>query len=337
MKKLKGKGTKAIVLLLLLCICCPACGKEKRDTYAIILKAKNNPYNEAAAKGFKEAVEAAGNKCIIEYPDNPTAEEQIVSIKRAISQKVKAIAVAANDADALSSILNEAMEKGIHVTTLDSDTNISDREIFVNQASAEEIGRVLLEAVYDMSGGKGQWAILSTTSQASNQNMWIDEMKKAMQEPKYSELRLVNIVYGMDEYVKSAEKTRKLLEEYPNLKVICAPTVVGLYAAAATLDGREEAHEVKVTGLGMPQVMYPYTDDVCPYFYLWSPRLLGQVSAGICMDLVGRKITGTVGETSYLEGYGEYRLVSGSQGGTEVIVGALQKYHAGNVDDWINE
>ena len=44
-----------------------------RGKYAIIMKSKNNWYNELASEGFKQAVEDAGKNCIVLYPDHPTA------------------------------------------------------------------------------------------------------------------------------------------------------------------------------------------------------------------------------------------------------------------------
>ncbi len=80
---------------------------------------------------------------------------------------------------------------------------------------------------------------LSATSQAANQNAWIDAMKKIMEEDdKYSKLELVEVAYGDDEPQKSTDQTAALLEKYPDLKVICAPTTVGIAAAAKYLQGQ---------------------------------------------------------------------------------------------------
>ena len=68
--------------------------------------------------------------------------------------------------------------QGIKVSCLDSKANPDSRQTFVNQAGTTEIGQALMDAVLDITGGEGQWAILSATSQATNQNAWIDAMKE---------------------------------------------------------------------------------------------------------------------------------------------------------------
>lgn len=82
-----------------------------RGKYAIIMKSRNNWYNELASEGFKQAVEDAGKNCIVLYPDHPSAQEQIHLIQNLIDEKVEAIAVAANDEYALTPVLTQARER----------------------------------------------------------------------------------------------------------------------------------------------------------------------------------------------------------------------------------
>ena len=42
--------------------------------------------------------------------------------------------------------------------------------------------------------------------------------------------------YGDDEYQKSVDQTDAILAEHPDVKVICAPTTVGIMAAAKRVD-----------------------------------------------------------------------------------------------------
>ena len=58
-----------------------------------------------------------------------------------------------------------------------------------------------------------------------------DELKKA----KYKNMKLVKIAYGNDDPAESAKQTQALLQAYPNLKAIIAPTTVGIQAAAQEL------------------------------------------------------------------------------------------------------
>lgn len=306
-------------------------------TYAVITKSAGNPYNEKEAAGFQEVIEAEGGVCIVKHPEAATADAQVSVIQSLISQGVDSICIAANDENALQASLEEAMDAGIKVSCLDSKTNPDSRQTFVNQAGTKEIGQALMDAVHDITGGEGQWAILSATSQAANQNSWIEAMKEIMDEDeKYADLELVEIAYGDDEPQKSTDQTQALLSKYPDLKVICAPTTVGINAAAKVL--QDEKSSVKLTGLGLPSEMAEYIGDddehSCPYMYLWNPIDVGRLGAYTSIALVDGTITGAEGDKFTAGEMGDYEIVSASDGGTEVILGPPFKFDPSNIDEW---
>ena len=305
-------------------------------TIAIVTKSAGNPYNEKEAEGFQEVIEAAGATCIVKHPEAATADAQVSVSQSLISQEVDAIMIAGNDENALQASLEEAMDAGIKVGCFDSKVNTDSRQVFVNQAGTTEIGQTLMDAVLDITGGEGQWAILSATSQATNQNAWIDAMKTAMEDSKYSGLELVEVAYGDDEPQKSTDQTQALLANYPDLKLIVAPTTVGINAAAKVL--QDEGSSVKLTGLGLPSEMAEYIGDddahSCPYMYLWNPIDLGKLAAYTAIAMVNGDITGAAGETYTAGDMGEYIIAEASDGGTEVILGPPYKFDPSNIEEW---
>lgn len=311
-------------------------GSADGKKVAIVTKAAGNPYNEKEAEGFKEVVEAEGGEAIVKHPESATADAQVSVIQSLISQGVDSICIAANDENALQAALEDAMAEGIKVSCLDSKVNADSRATFVNQAGTAEIGQALMDAVLDITGGEGQWAILSATSQAANQNAWIEAMKEIMEDEKYAGLELVEIAYGDDEPQKSTDQTQALLQKYPDLKVICAPTTVGIAAAAKVLQDSDT--DVKLTGLGLPSEMAEYIGDddehSCPYMFLWNPIDVGRLGAYTSIALINEEITGAEGDTFTAGDMGEYEIVAAADGGTEVILGAPFKFDPSNIEEW---
>lgn len=312
-------------------------------TYAIIVKSAGNPYNQKQSDGYKQVIEAQGGTCVIQEPSSATAEDQITCINNSISQGVNSIAIAANDTDALEPALTEAKNQGIHVMSFDSAVNANSREVFVNQAGTIQIAETLMDAILDISGGEGDWAILSAASTATNQNAWIEGMKTAMQDSKYSKLNLVGVYYGDDEYQASCDQTEAILADDPNVKVICAPTTVGIMAAAKVLQDKGLSGTVKLTGLGLPSEMADYigADDQhsCPYMFLWNPIQLGNLAAYVSIGLVNGVITGAEGESftvpdTTLGDNGSYTITASADGGTEVILGSPFAFNPDNIADW---
>ena len=167
--------------------------------------------------------------------------------------------IAGNDPEAVCPALKQAMAKGIAVVAFDSDTNC--RQLFINQADTETIGRSQIQLLAKQMGYKGQFAILSAASTATNQNAWIDYMKKELKKPAYKNMQLVKIYYGNDNPAQSLQATEAMLQAYPNLKGIESPTTVGISSAAQYLDHSKYKGKVVLTGLGLPSQMKKYVLD----------------------------------------------------------------------------
>jgi rhamnose transport system substrate-binding protein len=152
-------------------------------------------------------------------PSEAGASAQVPYINTAITQHQNAILIAANGPNALVPYLKKALGQNITVVTLDSDTAPEGRNLFINQASAESLVQTLAKQI----GSSGDFAILSATPNATNQNTWIKYMQEELKKPEYKDMKLVRIAYGNDDDQKSFTETQGLLQAYPNLKGIISP------------------------------------------------------------------------------------------------------------------
>jgi rhamnose transport system substrate-binding protein len=329
----------AVVLVLLPSVSVFAGGGNETGvpTHAFIFKNTGNPYGDKQMEGFREGIEEQGFEAILRAPDQPTAEAQIQIIEQLIAQNVASISITGNDFDALQPALQKARDAGIAVLSADSAVNPASRITHINQADSEMIGRTLIQAAYDMADGAGDIAVLSATSQASNQNLWIEWMQQELADfpDKYADLNLVRIAYGDDLRDKSVSETEGLLQSFPDLEVIIAPTTVGIAAAGRVITDRGLIGEVKVTGLGLPSEMAEYIENgACPYMFLWNPIDVGYLTAYAAVAAADGELTGSVGETFSASRLGDFEVVSASDGGTEVLLGAPFKFDPDNIDEW---
>jgi rhamnose transport system substrate-binding protein len=223
----------------------------------------------------------------------------------------------------------QAKAKGIKTFTWDSDVTPADRSIFVNQVPTVLVGAVLAKmACHDAPGCKGQIAILSATTTSTNQNAWIAAMKTAMKGPSYSKLHLVKIAYGNDDPAKSTTETQALLRAFPNLKVIVAPTSVGIVAAARVVQSKGLKGKLDVTGLCFAKEMASYIrNGVSKQCALWSFKDLGYLAEYVGHNLAAGTLTGKQGETFSAGKLGSYTVKANG----EVDLGPLQQYNKSNV------
>lgn len=341
-KKILTLGLASILSISLLSGCtdtpeeedAPSTTAMSGETYAFISKDFQNPYMQKVYEGFEKACTEVGANSLYEGSQAATSEKQIEIIHKLIEQNVDGIAIAANDADALQSALTEAMDAGIKVISLDSAVNKDSRQVHIQQADPEKIGQSLIQSAYEIVNGKGGIAILSSTEYAPNQNLWIECMKKELEDnaEKYAEMPLVKIVYGNDNSTKSASEAQALLSD-PSIKVIIAPTTIGMYAAAEVLQKNNSS--VKLTGLGLPSEMAPFINDgTCPWMYLWNPVDIGYL-AGYTIDaLTNGLITGEVGGVFTAGTLGERTVTADADGGTEIILGGPFRFDFENISEW---
>ncbi|MFW5828374.1 MAG: rhamnose ABC transporter substrate-binding protein [Alkalispirochaeta sp.] len=311
--------------------------QDGAERHAFIFKNTGNPYGDKQMEGFEEGIVEQGAEAILRAPDQPTAEAQIQIVDQLVAQQVTSISITGNDFDALEPVLSRAMDGGIPVLSADSAVNPDSRMVHINQADSEMIGRTLIQAAYDMADGAGDIAILSATSQASNQNLWIEWMRTELEEDpdKYADLELVRVAYGDDLRDKSVSETEALLQSYPDLEVIIAPTTVGIAAAGRVITDNDLIGDVYVTGLGLPSEMAEYIENgATPYMFLWNPIDVGYLTAYAATAMASGDITGAAGETFSAGRLGDFEIVEAGDGGTEVLLGAPFRFDPDNIDEW---
>jgi rhamnose transport system substrate-binding protein len=317
----------------------PATATKAPLTFALVPKNLGNPFFENANKGAQEAAKELGVTVLFQGPATADATQQIQVLNTLIAQKVNGMAISADDKDALVPVGKQAMAAGIPVVSWDSQIAKDGRTLHINQAEVAGIGEIMAKESLDLTGPDGgDIAVLSATSSAANQNSWIAAMKESLKKPEYAKLNLVDVVYGDDDATKSYNEALGLFTKYPNLKVINAPTTVGIAAAARAVTDKSLIGKVKVTGLGLPSEMRGYVvSGACPEFALWNPVDLGYLAIHTLYALATGVITGKEGDTFTAGRLGKYTVHIDPDLGANVLLGLpfiWNKDNIGAEGDW---
>lgn len=297
---------------------------------AIVVKALGIGFFDAVDKGAEQAAKEIGNvKIIYTGPTNTTAEGQIQVINSLIAQHVDAIAISANDKDALVPVLKKAMKRGITVISFDSGVAKAGREMQLDPSSTPLIGKMLIKMAADHMPQGGQVAVLSASATATNQNAWIAAMKKDM--GSYPKIKLVSVVYGDDLSDKSYREAQGLIKKYPDLKAIIAPTTVGIAAAAQAVEDDHLVGKINVTGLGLPSQMAGHVKSgASKSFALWNPIDLGYAATMIAHNLATKKAVAKPGAKIGMGRMGSTTLDKDNVG----VMGDPFTFDASNVDKY---
>ena len=296
------------------------------------------PFDQAN-RGAEEAHKELENKGTLQYigptPENSVAG-QIEMLTTATTQKQNVVMLSNNAGDQISVAAEAAQAAGTKVVTWDSPIPSAKGEtVFVAQVDFNQIGIVMADMAHAMMAGSGEFVVLSATPDAANQNAWIAAMNEALKGDKYKDMKLVDTVYGDDQSEKSYNAALALVDKHPNIKVIMAPTSVGIVAAAKAMQDEKMCDKVKVSGLGVPAEMVSYTMNGCaPEFALWSFVDLGYLTYYTSYLLATGAIKGEVGEEIAAGRMGNFKIEKDPTraAGNRILMGPFTVYNKDNVE-----
>jgi rhamnose transport system substrate-binding protein len=208
-------------------------------------------------------------------------------------------------------------------------------QVFVAQVDFDETGVVMADMARSILGEDGgQFAILSASPDAANQNAWIAAMERALEDPKYANLELLDTVYGNDQSEDSYNQALALVAKYPDMELIMAPTSIGIVAAAKAMQDEGLCDKVKTSGLGLPSELYDYTMNGCaPEFALWSFVDLGYLTYYLTYLIATGALQGVEGEQFEAGRMGTFTIEKDPtrDNGLRVLMGPFTVYNQDNV------
>jgi len=292
--------------------------------------------------GAQEAHTELENPGELQYlgptPEN-AVEGQIAIVTDATLQGMDAIMISPVAGDQIAPAAQAARDAGMTIVTWDSPIPSAEGEqVFVAQVDFDETGKVMADMALSILGHDGgKFAVLSASPDAANQNAWIAALEELLEtDPTYANLELIDIVYGNDQSEESYNQALALVDTYPDMELIMAPTFVGIVAAAQAVQDEDLCDTVKVSGLGLPQDMAPYTLNGCaPEFALWSFTDLGYLTYYVTYLLATGAMEGKVHDRFEAGRMGIYtiRRDPTRDVGLRVLMGPFTVYTADDFED----
>lgn len=262
---------------------------DKEVMIGMIPKVIGSSYFELCKDGASLAASELNIKLIYKGPTSADAASQVNIIQDMIFQDVDIIAISPIDPVAVEPMLKKARDQGILVVTFDADVAIDSREMFISQVSEESLGKHMMDNLVEGIGADGQFAILTASLTASNQNNWIKWMEQQM-EDKYPDLELVSIIPTDEDQQEAFVQTQNLIQAYPDLDGIVALSTVAVPGAARAIELLKVSGEVKLYGLALPNDINLYLKNGSVQLAtLWDPSELGYLTVYVANDLLSGK------------------------------------------------
>jgi len=196
---------------------------QKKITIGLIGKIGTNPVFIAVHSGANLAAKELGAKynvdVIIEWatPEKENVQEQAAAIERLTRSSASGIAIACSDANYLTPVIDEAVDKGMPIMCFDSDAPKSKRFAYYG-VNDIEFGKAIMKQLARELNGKGTIAVLSGNAHALNQQRRLEGIKEELK--KYPNIILPegNIFHNIEIEDPSAEMVRREQKANPNIK-----------------------------------------------------------------------------------------------------------------------
>ena len=364
LKRIACVFTVLAVMTVFLSGCNVGVSGKIKGADVFMFKTTGNTFGDLMFEGFEKVVSAAGGNPVYKSPSEAAVYAQVEMLDTLITQKVASITISTIGTAGYDEVFKRAGEAGIKIISVDSAASPYHRTTHIEQTDPVAVGRDLVRAAvlialgidYPEDGDMGTavkdaldgytgeplcFGILSSAVDTPIQNLWIECMKKELEDGIYSGKveKNLEIKYGNDEPNESRRQADAFIAE-DSVDVIISPTTVGMFAAGEAL--RSAGSDIKLTGLGLPSEMKDYMpsspeDDafsfVCPYMLLWNVEELGEIAATATIAAKNGEYDGKIGSTFVYNGK-LYETTVADDGGTRVIALEPYVFHKGNIAEW---
>ena len=236
---------------------------------AIVPKLLGLPVFEANVKGAREVAPSLGIQLKYTAPATASAEGQVQIFNSLIAQHYNVITLSSNDPTVPVPVLRKAMKAGIKVITFDSDVPTA-RDFFIQDTAYNTIAEGVINAAVKFAGPNADFAIMSSTADATIQNAWIKAMDTYIK-AKYPHVHIVTTGYGQSEVATSLTQATDILHSYPNVKAILPIDGAAVVGTAEAVKQLGLTGKVGVFGIGdpLPNRQY-FADGSLQALFLWN-------------------------------------------------------------------
>lgn len=208
---------------------------QHRYHIVLIEQERYHPYWEMVEKGAEQAAKNYGIDIEFTGPVRNNMEEQLSLMEKAIAARVDAIIVQGLNDEKFTPVINKAVKRGIPVITIDTDAPKSKRLAYVgtdNVAAGERLGKLVVET----SGGSGNIGVIIGSELAENQLQRLEGLKKVVE--RYPNLKVVDVRTSNISHMEAIQQAANMLRMHPEINIVVGTSstdALGVLQAAKSL------------------------------------------------------------------------------------------------------
>jgi rhamnose transport system substrate-binding protein len=259
----------------------------------LVPKFTSDPYFIAANQGAGEAAKELGLTVQYNGPVDANVAAQSDIIDRMVRSRVDALAICANDPDALAPALIRASRRGIKVSTWDADVRADARQVFLSQASPEAVGRAIIDIMVQGAGAAGDFLLVTGSLTATNMIAWMGEIRKQIA-GSYPGIKIKAVLDGNEDIEKAKNVSINYLRANPATRGVFVVDGISSIGVSEAVEQLQLRGKVTIAGIGVPNSIRPYIKDgTVKASVLWNPVDIGYAA----VHIANNQLAGTLNPT----------------------------------------
>ena len=249
--------------------------RKNPPVFGVVISSVGNPFFDEVKRGIFEAREELsdfGLEILLKEQKGYSANEQLAALDHLVQADVKGIAIMPVNDRRIAEKLNQLIESGISVVTLNTDIEDTARLAYIG-CDYEKSGSTAAGLANLITAGKAELLIVTGSIKNLGHNKRIYGFSRALKNEMQG-IRIIDIVENEDDDRLSYRVTAEKLKEHPEIDLI--------YLVSAGAGGVVRA--VAETGRTIPILCFDSTDEILTF-------------------LREDRITATVCQEPYQQGY----------------------------------
>lgn len=248
----------------------------------------------------KSSVEtwASDNGVDVSYqaPAEIDAAAQVQIMTDLVNQgEIDALLFSPNDPDSCEAICKEAREKGITVIATEA-SGMTNVDYDIEAFDENGLGSFLMDELAKQMGEEGEYVTMVGSLTMESQNNWADAAVKH-QEEAYPNMKYLNErVVDNSDADEAYNKTKELIQKYPDLKGILGTGSFDAPGAARAIQEMGLTGQVFAISVAMPSEVSDYINDgTLQSVGLWDAGITAQAMCNLAVQMSkGETIGSTV-------------------------------------------
>ncbi|WP_416147525.1 sugar-binding protein [Salipaludibacillus sp. HK11] len=259
----------------------------KTHHFALITEEMDHEYWNLVGEGAKQAEDSYD--VFVEYMGTRGAnpEEQVELIDMAIAAKVDGIIVQAIRDEVFDPMIDKAINQGIPVITVDSDSPTSSRLAYIGTDNYQS-GRMAGEALINDNNGEAVVGIITNSVTSSSQNLRVKGFEDALADAEGIEV--VTIEESSNSRVIAAQKTDMILTEYEHINAFFGTSALDGLGISASIQERDQKDDIYIIAFdALDETLKLLEDEKIDAVVSQQPFQMGFQSVELMLDIINER------------------------------------------------